>query len=1365
MMTKVDSGALDELQARSNLTRNQLLIWVGQKLHPELPIYNTPRAIWYATAIDPAHFQRAFTQLVAACDAFRIVFDEVEGVPQQRVLSEMPAPVEYLDFSGRRDPDAAYRAWAVERCQVPFDLGRCLFDCVLIKLQERRFVWYFKQHHLVTDGTSFEATHRWLDVFYLQSLEGKPPVKLALPSFMDYVAAERAYRESPQFPQDQAYWDSKLADELEPFMFYGRPTGGTTGVVRVSRTLGAERTARMKALAAQPPFAAKTGHAGLCNIFATLLVAYLHRLSGYRLIGIAMPYHNRRAAEFKETIGLLMEMLPLRLAIGETESFASLVEKVSAEVKAAIAHGRYAPGNSLHRHSYDVVFNYQPICLPDFLGTPVTTELYHPGHGFISFAVQLHDLGRTGSLTVDFDFHERAFDAAQRERAISHFFSLLEALLDDPSQSLHHAPLLAPEEARALAAFHQTAITAFPDDATIHQLFEKQARATPEQTAVVQENQSLTYGELNAHANALAHRLRGLGVGPETLVGVFAERSPEMIVAVLGVLKAGGAYVPLDPAYPRERLAFMLADANIPVLLAQERYRDQLPPTSARIVWLDTADTGDPPATRENPPAKATPENLAYVIYTSGSTGTPKGVAVPHHALVNFTTAAAASYEIHSNDRVLQFASLSFDAAAEEIFPCLTRGGTLVLRNDVMLASLPLFLERCAAWGVTVLDLPTAFWHELTARLAEDQLRLPASLRLVIIGGEAALPERVAQWRQHVRPTVRLLNTYGPTEATVVTTVADLTAPAGVATGPADAPIGRPIANTQVCVLDAHRQQVPLGVIGELHIGGAGLARGYLNRPELTAENFIAHPFTRNPAARLYKTGDLARWRPDGQLEYCGRMDRQVKVRGFRVELGEVEAALSRHAAVREVAAAAREDTPGDKRVVAYLVLHRSPAPPLNELRDFLKQCLPDHAIPSAFVFLDALPRTPAGKLDARALPAPGLAGQAEETFVSPRGALECQLAAIWEKVLGRTGLGARDNFFELGGHSLLAVRVFAELDRAFGRRLSLATLFQAPTIAQLAALLETNVETAAKSCLVAIQPRGTRPPFFCVHGVGGNVLNFHDLARHLAPDQPVYGLQSVGLDGREVPLTSFEAMAARYLRELRAHQPQGPYYLGGMSFGGLIAYEMACQLAAQGQPVGLLALFDTSSRGCLEMEPAAEQRRVRFESYWDRFQFNARQLLLGPRRGEYLRRKFQTLKRQFTSRVWRMNYRRQMRGGGAVPPVLHSVKELNFLAAQNYRPAAYAGRVALFRAAQSAVGSRHREPTLGWHRLAGGGVAVFEMPGDHTTMILDPHAAFVAEQLRACLDPASRARPDAALFTLVPSADGDARRQEAVGQ
>ncbi|MCB0192755.1 MAG: amino acid adenylation domain-containing protein [Anaerolineae bacterium] len=913
-----------------------------------------------------------------------------------------------------------------------------------------------------------------------------------------------------------------------------------------------------------------------------------------------------------------------------------------------------------------------------------------------------------------------------------HYLQLLDAFLADPHQSIHRANLLAAKEKeRLLVAWNDTAAPRQPTQC-LHHLFEAQVKRTPAAVAVTTGSQQLTYQDLNQRANQLAHYLKKQGVGAETLVGICMERSLEMVVGLMGILKAGGGYVPLDPTYPKERLAFIAEDAQVSILLSQSKLLGSLPPTKAQIIDLE-ADWGHIlQESAQNPNNAVKGDNVVYVMYTSGSTGKPKGVVVLHRGVCNYLLWRKSYFPLDATDRVLQKTSFSFVDSVWELYEPLMVGAQLIMAEPDRHYDPSYLVKFIIEQKITAADFIPSL---LQLFLEEPNVAQCTSLRRVTTGSETVTVDLQSQF--YAKLKANLYNLYGPTEASIASTCW----PCQAGDDKRSVPIGRPIANTQIYLLDKYLQPVPLGIPGEVHIGGIGLARGYLNRPEMTAEKFISNPFSDDPEARLYKTGDLARYLVDGDLEFLGRIDHQVKIRGYRIELGEIEAFLRQHGAVQKAVALVREDRPGDKRLVAYVVPEAKQAVEVSQLRHYLQQKLPDYMVPSAFVSLDALPLTPNGKVDRRALPAPDATRpELAETFVAPEGPVEEKLAEMWQQVLGLKKVGVHDNFFELGGHSLIAARLFSKIQREFGRQLPLATLFQAPTIAQISTFIEQKEQKSNWSSLVPIRASGTRPPLFFIHAHGGNVVGYYELAQYLGDDQPFYGLQAQGLNGIvNTKIGRFEDMATHYIKDIRQVQPQGPYFLGGWCYGGNLAFEMAQQLQAQGEEVALLAMVQSTPHSYPQYPPNATFwqrafykgiRRINLEIDWlAEAKPNARTAHLRER-GKRLTTIIQTqLEKSFRPLLAKFNIT-------LLPSQASRFEELgdrHMSLWYRYEIKPYQGNVTLFRAEKQPLGIIP-DPTLGWGGIIKGELEIHEIPGHRLGILSEPRVLITAAKLKAAL-------------------------------
>jgi amino acid adenylation domain-containing protein len=947
-------------------------------------------------------------------------------------------------------------------------------------------------------------------------------------------------------------------------------------------------------------------------------------------------------------------------------------------------------------------------------------------------------LGRLLQLRVIYD--RQRFDQPTIERMLGHLAQLLMEIVAAPTQQLTSLPMLAAAERQQLVEGWNATAAVYVREQSVHALVEAQAERDPSAPAVIAGIEQLSYGELNARANQLARYLRTLGVGAETPVGLCVERSIDLIVGSLGILKAGAAYLPLDVTYPQERIAFMLRDAQVPVVLTQQPLLKALPTNAARIVCLDSDWATIAEQSAESLALTVLPEQLAYVIYTSGSTGQPKGVQVEHQALLNLIFWHREAFNVSADDRATQVAGLAFDAAVWELWPYLTAGASISLPDEATRAIPSLLRDWLVSQQITITFLPTP--------LAEQVLALDwpsdVALRTLLTGGDKLRRAPALNF------PATLVNNYGPTENTVVTTSGIVSAAVVTLDAPA---IGRPIANTQVYLVNQALQPVPVGVVGELYVSGDSLARCYLDRPDLTAERFLPHPFSAQPGARWYRTGDLARYRADGTIEFLGRNDDQIKVRGYRIELAEIEMALGQSPVLQACVVVAQADARGEKQIVAYVVPNQDQAANvedqqhlqaaeqstehgklIGELRTHAAATLPEYMVPSAFVVLSELPLTPNGKVDRKALPA---YQQDSDTFRTgyqePRDVVELTLTRIWEEVLDLPLIGVTDNFFELGGHSLLAMQMISHIQQKFQRSLPLSTLFKEPTVAQLARVLRQQVEPTPWSPLVALQPRGTKRPLFCVHPAGGTSFCYTPLAQQLGPDQPVYGLQAPGLEEGQLPFGRLEDMAAAYVEAIRAIEPEGPYLLAGWSVGGLVAYEMAQQLLRQGHEVGLLALLDTtppSFRPEGEDLSQVDDASLLIDLVRDNLTITADEFRqLDP--NEQIRLAAELMQQA--------NMLPPDRSVEQVRRILNVFKA-SLYSMLNYVPQPYPQRITLFTARmpmdpdEVVDTSNFVDPADIWTELSGKPIEIHNIPANHARMLFEPHVGMLAEQLRRCL-------------------------------
>lgn len=1046
------------------LSHGQERMWFIDQLEPGNSLYNRPIFLRLKGGLKATVLEQCLNEIIRRHEILRTSFPAVNGQPLQVVSPFHPLTLSVRDISGlpEGEREAEARRQATDEAVLAFDLHRGpLIRAGLLRLGEDEHILLLTMHHIVFDGWSEGVLFQELAVLYESFSTGQPAPHSDLPiQYADFAVWQRQWLQGEIFDSQLTYWKKQLAGApvLELPTDHPRPSVQTFRGSQQFFFIPEVLTERLKAIS----------RAEGTTLFMTLLAAFqtlLHRYTGKDDILVGSPVAGRNRTDIEALIGFFVNTLILRADLSGDPSFRELLGRVRKLALEAYAHQdlpleklveELQPERNLsHSPLFQVLFVLQnfPTTAPRLTGltvTPVKVE-----SETATFDLSLLLVEEANGLQGTIEYNNDLFDEATISRMIGHFQTLLESIVADAGVPISRLSLLTDSERDRLVVDWNSTSLDYPKDQCIHQLFEAQVERTPEAIAAVFEDGQLTYRELNARANRLSYDLSKLGVGPETLVGLCVERSLEMVVGILGVLKAGGAYVPLDPSYPEDRLAFLLEDSEIQILLTQERVKSCLPSHNAQVVYLDAL---DPSAGAEasqapsNPDNRTTTDNAAYVIYTSGSTGKPKGVVITHHNVTRLLGATHSWFHFDENDIWTLFHSYAFDFSVWEIWGSLLYGGRLVVVPYWVSRSPEMFYQLLSQKKVTVLNqTPSAFGQLIEVEKSSVHSH-DLALRLVLFGGEALDFQILKPWfDRHGDQRPQLINMYGITETTVHVTYRPVTT--GNLSTSRGSLIGEPIPDLELYVLDQSQNLVPIGVPGELYVGGAGVGRGYLNRPELTAERFIPNPFRPGAGTRLYRSGDLVRYLPNRDLEYRGRIDAQVKIRGFRIELGEIEAVLRQHAAVREVVVLAREDS-GEKRLVAYVVPAQQ-ALTISELNGFLRQQLPEHMVPSAFMFLDTLPLTANGKIDRRNLPGPDPSRpEQESSFVAPRTPVEELLAQIWTEVLKLEQVGVHDNFFELGGHSLLLTQVASRIQRTFLVLLPLRILFDAPTIADLSAAI-----------------------------------------------------------------------------------------------------------------------------------------------------------------------------------------------------------------------------------------------------------------------------------------------------------------------
>ncbi len=1379
-------------------------LWFLDRLDPGSATYNIPSAVRFGGGLDLPAFAAAVDEVARRHAALRTTFAVRGGAPVQLVAAAAARPLPFIDLARLPAPrrEAEARRLAGEEAARPFDLERGpLLRTSIVSLEPTAQVVLLTMHHIVSDGWSMEVLTGELAALYDAARARRPSPLPPLPiQYADFAVWQRSWLRGEVLAEQIAFWKATLAGApvLDLPTDLPRPPLQTYRGGTLSQPLPDELRTALGGLAE------RAGATPFMTFFAAF-AALLGRLAGQDDVVIGFPIANRTRAEVEGLIGFFANTLVLRADLRGDPGFGALLGRVRDAAKAAYVHQDLPfekvvevlqPARDRSRTPlFQVMFTFQTGGGRGGAdGAPLDLEISPlvVANDSVKFDLTLAVAERPGGATAGIAYRRDLFLPTTVRRMLEQYEAVLTAAVADPARPLSELPLLSAAERHQL--LHEWSTVADPSrsEESLPELLAAAAREHPEATALVAPDGEISYAALERRVARLAAQLAALGVGPEVVVAVCLGRSAAWITALLATMRAGGVYLPLDAGYPRERLSFLLADSGAALLIAARALAGSLPALLPRTLFLDESELAalDAPIAEgielagvramERADGADRAASLAYILYTSGSTGRPKGVALTHRGIGNLAAALRRDCGLTAADRILQFAAPSFDVSISEIAMALAAGASLHLAPAAELLPGAALDRLLRERRITVTFLPPS----AVGAMPDDDL---PTLRALLVGGEPCPLDWAERWARHRR----LWNAYGPTEGTVYAMVGEHT--------PGSAPfaLGRPLAGTRAYLLDHRMEPVPLGVPGHLHLGGVGLARGYLGRPELTAEAFVPDPFGGSPGARLYRSGDLARFLPDGRLEFLGRIDAQVKVRGFRVEPGEVEAALRAHAGVREAAVVARSDGAGGelvaKRLVAYVVPVEDAAVPepqarsafLRSLGVSLEAALPPHLVPAAFVLLPALPKNAAGKLDRLALPAPGRERPDEPVAAPPRTPLEMALAAAWCEVLGIEAVGRDDGFFALGGTSLQGALLLRAVEERLEVPVPVALLFEAPTVAGLARLVAARyprfqeaesaalhapttqflelVEAAAEqsgpaapgaglgagppaagpparrrtgSPLALIQSAGRGRPFFCVHPLGGNVLCYAELARQLGEERPFYGLQAMGLLGGE-PQRTIEEMAETYLAAAVEVQPQGPLLLGGWSLGGVIAYEMAQQAVRQGRTVDVVAMIDSFAP-----DPALWPARE-YEPSQDELAARLVLDLAGISAADV---------EKATAELAALAPEAQLeaalghaRRAGALPPTLSreqaiamarqlaAVCTANIAALGGYEPVPYAGSVVLFRASQRPAGW-DGDPNLGWGGLVQGSLEVSELDGDHDSLLQGPRAAVLARALGRAL-------------------------------
>jgi amino acid adenylation domain-containing protein len=1311
-------------------------LWFLEQLEGSLTAYNIPIVWQFRGPLDNEALRKALETIVARHEPLRTVFFQHGNIPVQMVRGLERFELNVEDLRGLDPEDQRLKAAQICHAQAdcPFDLTcDLMIRAKLLRLDDQEHQLLVTMHHIASDGWSMDVFTKELSALYGHYLDastetsgitsGIIPLDPLPVTYIDYSAWQKETLSADRIEGLLSYWRQELkglpalefpTDRPRPLMASYR---GSSVPIELNESL----TLRLESLAQSQQV---TLQMLLLAAYEVLLCRYSHQED----FAVGIPFAGRNDTQLENLIGFFVSTLVIRADLTGEPTFQELLSRVSQKSLAAYDHQELPfqvlladlqPERHMSRPPlFQVMFQLltQDTSGLNLQGLDLIEKYFSTER--VKFDLEMYLRRDQGDISGTLNFSTDLFDLQSIERMAAQYVRLLESIVAQPNQKIGQFSILTDQERdRLLIEFNDTACE-YPRELCVHELFEQQVERTPDAVALVFEDQQLSYSELNARANRLARYLRKHGVGEETPVGLCIERSLDLVVSILGILKAGGTYVPLDADYPVKRLENMLELAEVKHLVTQSQLDAKLPSTKRLDICIDRDANEIASEDSSNLDLAYNSNRLAYIIFTSGSTGQPKGVMIEHRSLSNLLYEMRKQLRLSGCEHFICATNPTFDASVWELLTPLVSGCKLEVLSQATISDPVRLAKRLETPNATHFQTTPSRWKMLVQSGWQGDSNLTA-----LSGGESLSFQLLSDLNERCKSA---WNLYGPTEATCQSTLIALTP------GITNNTIGRPISNTQVYVLDSHRELLPIGVPGELYIGGDGLARGYLNRPDLTAERFVPNPFSKDSDSKLYRTGDLCRWRDDGTLEYLGRIDHQVKLRGFRIELGEIESVLSQHPSIAQCVVILREDCPGDKRLVAYYTQCGEQHPSVLELREFLGSKLPEYMVPAAFVRLDALPLTPSGKIDRRGLPVPDIKDVGvQDQYTPPRNELEEQLAQIWSEVLGIERVGIHDNFFALGGHSLMAVRLFSEINNRLGHELPLSILFQQGTISQIAQMINESPKDQPIARIVQLSDSKEGPALVVMPGLNGELLYSKELVDRIEGRYNVVGLQP-NLDPEFLETyADFSRTATEYLRIIRSHQAQGPYKFLGYSYGGILGFEIARQLEEQGQVVDFCGVIDTG------IEPDLSYRKLGSVAvHLARVSINIPRWITASCGPNHFRktvaranRKVRYLGRTLLARG-KTKYTIDDEFG-IKKSKDHRRKVLGclFESFNDYKPKNYCGRVTLFRAATRPL-YRHLSPDLGWSGIATH-VDVHPVPGDHETILRSASIERISKVIR----------------------------------